>query len=378
VLGGDTHDPLHAPPGAPELVRTPREEPLEPDSVVTTQCLLIGSPSLRYVRKQPHGRKTAPPDDPPRDGRAARPKLADRVYTRAQLAKLPQPEPLIDNTLDRRTVAAIAGPPGSLKSFVALSWGCSIATGTLWLGRGARRDRTLIVAAEGAHGIDQRITAWEDRHITVPDDKLTVVSGPVNLLKEDEVRELLELASGYTLVVIDTLASSMVGGNDNDPGDMGRVVDVSYRIRDVTAAGTVVLVHHVPKAGGTLRGSSHLEGGVDTIYLADGNWREMTLTRTKRKDGPLDDVLSLQLELHKSSGTVADRLAQLTNAADQPLSAYRSAFSDTGCTKRKLRIVADMAPATFHRSLNSLLSLGILINTGSDKRPFYRRPDGAV
>jgi hypothetical protein len=30
LLGGDTHDPLHAPPGALELVRTPREEPLEP------------------------------------------------------------------------------------------------------------------------------------------------------------------------------------------------------------------------------------------------------------------------------------------------------------------------------------------------------------
>jgi hypothetical protein len=332
-------------------------------------------PVAEVVTSDDNGTPGTPDGQPTRQRKA----LADRLYSRDQLAKLPEPEPLISNTLDRRTVAAIAGPPGSLKSFVALSWGCSIATGTPWLGRTlAQSGRVLIIAAEGANGIDQRIGAWEDRYVRVPDDRLSVVAGPVNLLKDDQVRDLIALADGYTLVVIDTLARCMVGGNENAPDDMGLVVDVAYRIRDATASGTVLIVHHIPKAGGTLRGSSQLEGGVDTIYLTEGNWREMKMTRTKRKDGPLDDALSLHLELRKSSGVVADRLTQLTNAADVLLSVYRSAFSATGCTKAELRLAAGMPPSTFHRSLNSLISLGILLNEGTDKRPFYRRPDGAV
>jgi len=59
VLGGDTHDPLDARPartGPHSARRTSNTH-----SVVTTQRLLVWSRSLRYVRKQPHGRKTAPP-----------------------------------------------------------------------------------------------------------------------------------------------------------------------------------------------------------------------------------------------------------------------------------------------------------------------------
>ena len=48
-----------------------------------------------------------------------------------------------------------------------------------------------------------------------------------------------------------------------------------------------------------------------------------------------------------------------------------SAFAATGATKAELRLVAGMPSATFHRSLNSILSLGILRNTGTDKRPYY-------
>src|SRR4051812_36694346 len=54
--------------------------------------------------------------------------LADRAYTRNQLANLPKPEPLIENTLDRRTVALLAGYHGTCKSFVALDWAASVAT----------------------------------------------------------------------------------------------------------------------------------------------------------------------------------------------------------------------------------------------------------
>ena len=34
-------------------------------------------------------------------------------------------------------------------------------------------------------------------------------------------------------------------------------------------------------------------------------------------------------------------------------------------------VLESLPNATFHRALNDLLKSGVLINTGSDKRPFY-------
>jgi hypothetical protein len=116
---------------------------------------------------------------------------------------------------------------------------------------------------------------------------------------------------------------------------------------------------------------TQLRSGVDTIYMSEGNYRNVTPTRSKRNDGPEDDTCNLYLELVGMSGLVADMERTLTNAADELLSAFEAA----GCTKVELRhTVPDMPNATFHRSLNSLLKLGILYNFGTDKRPFYKRP----
>jgi AAA domain/Bifunctional DNA primase/polymerase, N-terminal len=304
--------------------------------------------------------------------RAPRPTLADRAYSREQLAALPQPRPLIADTLDRRTVAILAGARGSLKTFVLVSWFCSVATGTRWLDRTAEQGRVLLVAAEGADGMHQRIDAWETEHRPVPDDQLTVISGPVNMLDRGQVAELAEMARGYTLIGLDTLARCAVGGDENSAKDMGLFVDACYQLRDATADGTVAVAHHTPKGNTTtLRGSSALEGGVDTIYVAEGGPGGMTLNRDKRKEGPTEDTIQTRLQLAGMSGFLCGQKQELTNAADTLMSVYLSAFSNTGATKAELRLAAGMPPATFHRSLNSLIELGLLRNTGTAGRPFY-------
>jgi hypothetical protein len=304
-------------------------------------------------------------------------RLADLTLTRDQLADLPAPEPLIDDTLDQRTVAILAGPRGTLKSFVLISWAASIGTGRAWLGRTVHaRQRALIVAAEGAEGMHRRLEAWEDAHLAVPDDALSVLRVPVNLLNPAAVAELCELVreGGYGFVAIDTIARSMTGGDENSGRDMGLVVAALYDVLAATGAhGSVVAAHHAPRAdAGRPRGHTALESGVDTIYVTSGDPALMQLTRVKRKDGPCDDVVNCRLELRESSGFLADTRPGLANKADELLSVFVSAFSETGASKTELRAAADLAPATFHRSLNSLISLGILRNDGTDARPFYR------
>jgi len=302
-----------------------------------------------------------------------------RALTRSQLKDLPRPEPLIDRTIDRRTVAVVAGHFGTLKSFVLQDWAACLATGREWMGRPVEQGRVLYIAAEGAQGLDPRLTAWEYgwQH-NIPDDQLITYPEPVNLLDGQAVAELCELAAGCALVV-DTLARCMVGADENSAKDMGIAVDALYRLRTATGHGTVAVAHHTGKDRATIRGSSALEAGVDTVYTTEGDARLMKLSRTKRKDGPREDILQLRLSPVLDSGVIVSAIAaDMNGRARDLMSVFMSAFVATGATKADLRAVATKSginSSSFHRSLNELVNAEALVNTGTDSRPFYVQGD---
>lgn len=100
------------------------------------------------------------------------------------------------------------------------------------------------------------------------------------------------------------------------------------------------------------------------------------LSRTKRKDGPREDVLQLRLSTVLDSGVIVSAVgADMNGKARDLLSVFMSAFGATGATKAELRNVADLPSATFHRAVNELVEGGVLINTGTDARPFYVQGD---
>lgn len=305
------------------------------------------------------------------------PKL--RTLTRGQLAELPLPAPLIAGTIDLRTVALLAGGWGTLKSFIALDWSACVATGKPWQARPVQQGRVLYVSAEGAHGLHARLTAWEESwHRTIPDTALSVVPEPVNLLDDRRVNLLAEEAAEYTLVVLDTFARCLVGADENSARDVGVAVDALYRIRAATHGGTVLVVHHTGKDRQTVRGSSALEAGVDTIYTTEGDSRLVQLDRKKRKDGPREDMLKLGLALvpGTGSGVVESVHPRVDNAesADKLLSTFVSTFGDRSASKAELRAVAGMPSASFHRGLTSLVKAGLLIETNPGRMATYARP----
>jgi RecA-family ATPase len=119
-----------------------------------------------------------------------------------------------------------------------------------------------------------------------------VYPAPLNLLRDNEMRELCAMADGMALVVIDTVNRCAVGGDENSARDMGIFVDAAYKVREATGDGIVLALHHTGKDKATIRGSSALEAGVDCIYQTEGDHVGITLKRTKRKDGPPDDGTS--------------------------------------------------------------------------------------
>jgi hypothetical protein len=306
--------------------------------------------------------------------------LASVLLTRSALRELPDPSPLIDGVLDQGTVALLYGRWGTGKSFVALDWAASVATGRAWQSRPTQQRRVLYVAAEGAYGLKGRLHAWEVGWQTaIADDGLDVLPAPVNLTRGLDTVRLAELVAerGYGLVVLDTLARCMVGADENSARDCGEVVDTLVRLREKTPGGRGVIlgVHHTGKDGRTFRGSSVFEAGADTVYSLTRDDGVIVLDREKRKDGPRAD--RHEVKINPVPGT-ASCVITLHRGVEKPpraealLSTFLHHFSTTGATKSELRAVSDLTEGTFYRALSDLVKCGDLVNEGTAKRPFYR------
>jgi hypothetical protein len=325
-----------------------------------------------------------PPDpaDPPghNGAHAGPPLLADALLNRSALRALPDPQPLIGNVLDQGTTALLFGRHGTFKTFIALDWAASVATGRRWQGRATERRRVLYVAGEGAFGFKRRIDAWETAWQTdIGDDDLDVLPKPVNLTRPLDVANLAALIewNGYGLVVLDTLARCMVGADENSAKDCGIVVDAMTRLLGHMPGGRGVVlgVHHAGKDGKTFRGSSAFEAGADTVYKTTRDGAVVELNREKRKDGPEYDRHEVKFDpiSGTESGAISvHRGGGQTERSDKLLSTFVQHFASIGATKAELRVAADMPSATFHRALSDLLQSGSLINHGTDKRPFYK------
>lgn len=169
-------------------------------------------------------------------GRAARIKAL--TYRRSQLDTIPPPSWLIDGVMNDNALAVIAGKFGTYKSFISVSWACSIATGVPWLDHDVITPGPVVyIAAEGASGMRFRIEAWESvyhRGQKVPDDRLVVVGGAVNLRVGADVDAIDALCTEVAprMVVWDTLHRCAPGVEENSNTEMGLVVATLDGLRE--------------------------------------------------------------------------------------------------------------------------------------------------
>lgn len=241
----------------------------------------------------------------------------DLYLPRSALADLPRGEPLIDGILDRHTLFVVAGRDHTYKSFLALGWLCSLATGHPWLSHEVERTKVLYVVGEGAWGLDARITAWETAWGQQVDDKwLTVRRAPVNLFRRPEAYfDLVGRVEveGYGVIVFDTLQRMASGADQNSARDAGVIVESLDQIRHLTD-GSVGIVAHTDKGDNDTRGSSAFEDDADIVWRVKRDEDEQIIqaTMTKHKDGP--DGLTLELRPRLIGGTgslILERAAPL-------------------------------------------------------------------
>ncbi len=315
--------------------------------------------------------------------------LRSMLLTPADLAAIPPPEYLVEGYFTRNSLIALYGRPGTAKSFIAISMALAIVTGSDWFGHPVHRGPVLYVAGEGTSGLAQRQRAWQE--MCGIDDLTGMLWLPyaVNLLQSDWSLGLAELAAdvGAVLVVVDTLARSMVGGDENRSGDMAQAVEAADVIRRKSGA-TSMFVHHTPKDGATLRGHSALEGAVDTALLLERSEGSFTLTAAKQKDLPQAEPMIFELEPRLGScvpvlkwchGTIQGLVGHELTLRDL----IGTTCGTDGLPPSRLLELGDTPRRSFFRALKNLQDRGVIRNVGTPSRPRYclveeeLDPDGA-
>lgn len=259
---------------------------------------------------------------------ARQPKNPLRVWRPAELRSRPPARWLIKKTLPQQGVASLVGDSNVGKSFCALDMGLAVARGKPWFGFPVQQGAVLYVAAEGGYGFSGRLEAYATHHDVdldaVPfgliDVGLDLRTSAADAERIVDAAKSLERKSGapMRLIVLDTLARMISGGDENSSSDMGHVLAMANRIAERTGA-LVLIVHHTGKdAQKGARGHSSFRAALDTQLIVRKEYGRCTVTLDKQRDGPTDLRFSYRLE-SVDLGASEDGLESRTSAVLIPL-----------------------------------------------------------
>jgi hypothetical protein len=297
-----------------------------------------------------------------------------------EIERLPPPEWLVEGFLVEGSLAMLFGEPGIGKSFVALDLAGHIASGMPWHEREVRQGVPLYILAEGSGDVGVRATAMREHH-GFGTTSMAYITEPVNLF-EGEVGFLLDdlFAASITpkLVVVDTLARSMDGGDESFGKDMAKVIKSCDRLRHEIGA-TVVLIHHSGhEAKSRGRGSSNLPGAVDTLIRMKRQSDLVTLTCEKMRSGPDFDPITVALRPYGDSLVVVDGDALVLD--DKELACLRL-VPDEGITHKAWKegfLDAELGkPRTFDRRRDRLVQKGAVAKKSDGDGAVYLLTDEA-
>jgi hypothetical protein len=317
---------------------------------------------------------------------------AFRLWLDDEWAAQPLPPALVEGLLECGTFALLVGPPGVAKTFVALELSYRIAGGQPFFGRQAVRGPVVYVLGEGGAAFRKRIRAWRRANPNAP-QRIAILPQAANLYAPpprvgmpssppDAVRLIAAidaLATPPALIVLDTLARTSLGAEENSARDMGLVVAQIDRLR--TRYGCAVLaIHHEAKLGpGGPRGSGALLGACDACFGMQRRPDGLRLTCLKQKDLPEFDPVPLILrpvpigdgetscvvEVGRDDDAPAEAVHPRKAAArTDALIALAAFYAPGAAPSASLSRAAGLSRSTGHYAVHRLLARGVFVADG--------------
>lgn len=305
-----------------------------------------------------------------------------RFLTCAEIESLPKPEYLLDGILPVGSLGVLYGAPGSFKSFLALDWCLSVATGFRWQDREVLQGPVLYVAGEGSSGMGARVRAWKEYREFVGEPPLQFLTSPPLLTSRDAALQLIvdmavEIADKPALIVIDTLSRDLAGADENSQADMSNYISNVDHVRRVTGA-TVLLVHHTNASAERERGSTVLRGAADTMVQIKNDDGVIVLSCEKQKDDfPFSKIQLQAMSVGESAVLTANYALQLPTAvaSEKELQALRSLQElspPSGLSATRWLELSELKERTFYASLKTLCDKELVKADREGRGALYR------
>lgn len=292
-----------------------------------------------------------------------------RLYRMDDLRRLPPVQWLIPHEVPAGLLTVLCGPSEAGKSFIALDYAISVAR--------AKPDRMVVyVAPEGGSGYRARVDAWVSQHGGEVPDNLVFVLRDIPMLDLVSVHAFIAIVKqdNPVLIILDTLARCMVGGDENSAEDMGLFIHSCDLIRAATGA-AVIIVHHTGKSGG-YRGSSVLYGSCDSWIDVSNDDGLITVSCGKAKDWQRFDPRYLRMAPRDESVVLlpaeqVSRGSGLTDGQRRVLEVLAlDVFREAGAKSAQIKSAADQMPdKTLFRVLSHLKRSGF-VNQGRRGDPY--------
>lgn len=275
-----------------------------------------------------------------------------------------------DYAIYERSLNALVGPSGAGKSFVAVDIAAKIVI--------QAKKKVLYIAAEGLYGYSGRWEAWKKHH-RQDSDNLIFYKKAVNLIDVEQLQLFIheikeEIApDGLHMIIVDTVARCMVGGDENSTKDMGLFVDhCDTLIRELGSG--VLVVHHTGKDG-KMRGSSSLFGACDSVLFLSRNDAQITVANSLDQGGKnkhqqeqpnkyfnlLPVEVEIQNEAYESAVLIpSDRMVQRTGdkvSNTQQLILETIEGYERGLSAKAIQEATNIPQATVYRQLKNLLKI---------------------
>ena len=191
-----------------------------------------------------------------------------------QIKQMADPDWLISGLVVEQALGFIFGPPGCLKTFIALDMALSFTVGMPdWWGRAIERKGAVVyISSEGQADLKFRIQAWEQHNKVLADDTpFYLIRQTINFMKADDVGKLLATVQAIAdmagvpvmAVFVDTVSRVLPGSDENLQKDMTLFVAACDAVRQRFGA-TVIGLHHTSRAG-NIRGSTVIPGAGDFL-----------------------------------------------------------------------------------------------------------------
>lgn len=301
--------------------------------------------AYRYAQNDPGSVLAAAGDFPVYEEPAVAPRSATGKVQRlsdyaGQQAK--RPGYIVKGLLYRKSYVNLFGAPGEGKTFIALDIAYHVAAGTDWMARKVRSGAVVYLPFEGRGGLVTRAQALQQRY--GQRDIPFYIADAVYNLRQKEGRQafgalLGELPEKPSLIVIDTFAHALMGGDENSAQDVGAFNNAVAALIESTGA-CVMIVHHTGKnKNAGARGSSALLGAIDTEILVDGG----AVTATKQRDVEAGEPIGFRLKT-VVVGLDEDN-EEVTSCVVEPNAATRQAGGKlNGNQKRAFDVLCDLRP----------------------------------